>query len=87
MPLHRALAAALKDEVVILDAEGTTLLLLDPWAARIWRCCEGSSAGAIRSTSGGTPERVGETLQALARAGLILPVGDTWVRSPIGWVP
>ncbi len=86
MPLHNALAAAFEDEVVILDAEGTTLALLDSWAARIWRSCEGSSMGAIRSTCGGTPERVDETLQTLARAGLILPVGDTWVRSPVEWV-
>jgi hypothetical protein len=87
MPLRKALAAAFEDEVVILDAEGTTLLLLDSWAVRIWRSCEGSSTGAIRAASGGTPEHVEETLQALARAGLILPVGDTWVRSPVAWVP
>jgi hypothetical protein len=86
MALHNALAAALEDEVVILDAEGATLLLLDPWAARVWRSCEGSSIGAIRSTCGGTPERVEETLQVLSRAGLTLAVGDTWVRSPVEWV-
>jgi len=54
---------------------------------RIWRSCEGSSTGAIRAASGGTPAHVEETLQALARAGLIFPVGDTWVRSPVVWVP
>ena len=87
MPLHKALAAALGDEVVILDAEGRNLLWLDSWAARVWRSCEGSSLGAIRSTAGGTPARVDVTLQALAGAGLILAVGDTWVRSPVEWVP
>ena len=87
MALHKASAAAFEDEVVILDAEGTTLLLLDSWAARIWRSCEGRSTEAIQSASGGMAERVEETLQALARAGLILPVGDTWVRSPVEWVP
>lgn len=86
MPLHNALAAAFEDEVVILDAEGTTLLLLDSWAVRIWRSCEGKSTGAIRAASCGTPERVEETLRALARAGLILAAGDTWVRSPVEWV-
>lgn len=86
MPLHKALAAAFEDEVVILDAEGATLLVLDAWAAQIWRSCEGSSTCAIHSASGGIIERVEETLQALARAGLILPAGDTWVRSPVEWV-
>lgn len=86
MPRHKALAAAFEDEVVILDADGGTLLLLDAWAARIWRSCEGISAGAIGSTSAGTPERVQETLQALAHAGLVVPAGDTWIRSPVEWV-
>jgi hypothetical protein len=87
MPLRRALAAAFEDEVVILDAEGTTLLLLDSRAVRVWRSCEGSSMDAIRAASGATPEHVEETLQALARAGLILPVAGSWVRSPVEWVP
>jgi len=87
MPLHNALAAAFEDEVVILDAEGRSLLRLDAWAARIWRACEGISTAAIQSASGGAPERVDETLQALAKAGLILPVGDTWIRSSVEWVP
>jgi hypothetical protein len=86
MPLDNALAAAFEDEVVILDAEGTTLLLLDSWAARIWRSCEGNSMNAIQSGCGGTPQRVEQTLQTLVRAGLVLPVGDTWVRSPVEWV-
>lgn len=87
MPLRKALAAAFEDEVVILDVEAATLMLLDSWAARIWRSCEHGTTAAIRSTSGGTPERVEATLQALAGAGLILPVGDTWVRGPVEWVP
>lgn len=87
MPLHKAMAAAFEDEVVILDAEGRNLLLLDVWAARIWSSCEGNSTAAIRSASGGTPERVRETLQALAKAGLIARTGDTWARSPVEWVP
>lgn len=87
MPLHKALAAAFEDEIVILDAAGTTLLLLDSWAARIWRSCEGMSKTEIGSACGGSPAAVQETLQALARAGLILPVGDTWVRSAVEWVP
>lgn len=87
MPPHKALAAAFEDEVVILDAEGTTLLVLDTWAAWIWRSCEGNSTREIQSVSGGILARVEETLHALARAGLILPVGDTWVRSPVEWVP
>ena len=87
MPHHKALAAAFEDEVVILDAEGNTLLVLDSWAAWIWRSCEGSSTRAIHSATGGILERVEETLHALARAGLILPVGDAWVRSPVEWVP
>lgn len=72
---------------MILDAAGRTLLLLDPWAARVWRSCAGRTAEAIRSAAGGPPDRVHETLQALAHAGLVLPVGDTWIRSPVDWVP
>ncbi len=87
MPLHKALAVAFADEVVILDADGRNLLWLDSWAARIWRTCEGSSLGAIRSMAGGPPARADETLQALAGSGLILALGDTWVRSPVEWVP
>jgi len=87
MPPHNALAAAFEREVVILDAQGTTLLVLDSWAARIWRSCEGSSTRAIHSAAGGILARVEETLHALARAGLVLPVGDAWVRSPVEWVP
>lgn len=87
MPPHKALAAAFEDEIVILDAEARNLLLLDVWAARIWRSCDGKSTGAVRSAVGGTPERVQETLQALANAGLITRTRDTWICSPVEWVP
>ena len=86
MPPHSALAAALEDEVVVLDPEGRTLLLLDSWAAGVWRFCEGRSTEAIRSASGGTPTRVDETLQVLERAGLIRRAGDGWIQSPVEWV-
>ncbi len=86
MPLNKALAAAFEDEIVILDAGRGSLLLLDAWAAQIWRFCEGSTTEAIASSSHGTPERVRETLQALTDAGLVRLVGDEWARSPVEWV-
>ena len=87
MPTHSALAAAFEDEVAILDAEGRTLLLLDSWAARIWHSCEGNATETIQSMLGGTPERVHETLQTLASAGLIARAGGRWTRSAVEWVP
>jgi hypothetical protein len=86
MPLSKALAAALEDEIVILDAGRGSLLLLDAWAAQIWRFCEGSTTEATASSSHGTLERVRETLQALTDAGLVRLVGDEWARSPVEWV-
>lgn len=86
MPHHKALAAAFEDEVVILEAGCGSLLLLDAWAARVWRSCDGSSTEAIVSSSHGTPERVNETLQVLTDAGLVRLVGDEWIQSPVEWV-
>lgn len=86
MPLHKTLAAAFDDEIVILDAVRGALLLLDPWAAQVWRGCHGATTEAIVSSSLGTGERVRETLQALTDAGLIRMIGDTWSCSPVEWV-
>jgi hypothetical protein len=84
MLLSRALAAAFEDEIVILDADHGSLLLLDPWAALIWRSCEAITVETVQSSSDG--ERTRETLQALTDAGLVLQAGDTWIRSPVEWV-
>ncbi len=86
MPLHKALAAAFEEEVVILDADRGTLLLLDAWAAKVWRFCDGSTTQAIASSSGGAAERVRETLQSLTDAGLVRQVGEEWIRSQVSWV-
>ncbi len=86
MPLGKALAAAFEDEVVILDAGCGALLLLDAWATRVWRVCDGATTAAIAASSHGTAERVRETLQALTDAGLVRPVGDEWIRNPVEWV-
>lgn len=84
MLLNSALAAAFEDEIVILDVDRGALLLLDPWAALIWRSCESSTMESIEASSDG--ERTRETLQALTDAGLVLQVGDRWIRSPVEWV-
>ena len=86
MPLNKVLAAAFEDEVVILDADRGSLLLLDAWAVMVWRCCDGSTTEEIESSSKGPSARVHETLQALTDAGLVLQVGTTWTKSPVEWV-
>jgi hypothetical protein len=86
MPANKALAAAFEDEIVILDGGRGSLLLLDAWAAQIWRLCEGSTTESIASSSHGALERVRETLDALTDAGLVRQVGDEWARSPVEWV-
>jgi coenzyme PQQ synthesis protein D (PqqD) len=86
MPLNEALAAAFEDEVVILDVGQGSLLLLDAWAAQIWRSCDGFSTEAIVTSSKGEAKRVRETLQALTDAGLIRQVSDEWIRGPVEWV-
>ncbi len=86
MARDRALAAAFEDEVVILNVEHGSLLLLDSWAAQVWRSCEGSTTDAIASSVRGPAERVRETLQVLLDAGLVCQVSTEWVRSPVEWV-
>jgi hypothetical protein len=86
MSPSKALAAAFEDEVVVLDADRGALLLLDAWAANVWRVCDGFTTQAIASSSNGAAERVRETLQVLAEAGLVRQVGDEWIRSPVEWV-
>jgi Coenzyme PQQ synthesis protein D (PqqD) len=86
MPLNEALAAAFEDEVVILDVGRGSLLLLDAWAAQIWRSCDGLSTEAIITSSNGVAERVRETLQALTDAGLIWRVSEEWIRGSVEWV-
>jgi hypothetical protein len=86
MPLHKALAAAFEDEIVILDSDHGSLLLLDAWAGQIWRFCDGSTTEAIESSVNGTPGRVRETLQVLLDTGLVRQVNGEWIRGPIEWV-
>jgi len=86
MPLHKALAAAFEDEIVILDSDHGSLLLLDTWAGQIWRFCDGSTTEAIESSVNGTPGRVRETLQVLMDTGLVCQINGEWIRSPIEWV-
>ncbi len=86
MRLNRVLAAAFEDEIVILDPDRASLLLLDAWAAQVWRSCDGATTKTIECSSNGPSARVHETLQALTDAGLVLPLGDTWTKGPVEWV-
>lgn len=86
MPFDRTLAAAFEDEIVILDANRGSLLLLDAWAAMVWRSCGGSAPGTTVGTSDEATERVRETLHTLEDAGLVRRVGGEWIRSPVEWV-
>jgi hypothetical protein len=72
------LAAALDDEVVLLDLVQGQLVLLDPAAARVWRACDASSSGGGR--------RAGGILRRLAQARAVVRDGDRWVRAPVRWV-
>jgi len=86
MSLHKALAAAFENEIVILDGDHGSLLLLDPWAGQIWRFCDGSTTEAIESSVNGLPGRVRETLQVLLDTGLVRQINGEWIRGPIEWV-
>lgn len=86
MLLSEAIAAAFGDEVVILASDHASLLLLDAWAARVWRSCDGSSTEAIVACMDGPAARVHETLEALTDAGLIRQVGNEWTHGPVDWV-
>jgi hypothetical protein len=86
MPPNKGLAAAFEDEIVVLDVDRGSLLLLDVWAAQVWHHCDGSTAQAIASSARGAVGRVHDTLQALTDAGLVRQVGDEWFRSPVEWV-
>ncbi len=86
MPHDSTLAAAFEDEVVILDASRGTLMLLDAWAAQVWRSCDGRTTESVASSCQVPHECVRETLQALTNAGLVRAVGNEWTRSPVEWV-
>jgi hypothetical protein len=86
MLLSEVLAAAFEDEVVVLAPDHPSLLLLDAWAARVWRSCDGSSTEAIVASMDGPAARVHETLEALTDAGLIRRAGKGWTSGPVEWV-
>ncbi|HLJ60351.1 MAG TPA: hypothetical protein VKZ50_11535 [bacterium] len=76
------LAAALDDEVVLLDLVRGQLVLLDPAAARVWRACDIPAT----SFSGSAGRRAAGILRRLANARAVVRHGDRWACAPVRWV-
>ncbi len=76
------LAAALDDEIVLLDLARGQLVLLDRAAARVWRACGTPEAAGTR------PERrTMGILRRLARAGAVVRHdGHRWVQARVRWI-
>jgi hypothetical protein len=76
------LAAALDDEIVLLDLARGQLILLDRAAARVWRAC-----GAAATAGGRAERRATGILRRLARAGAVVRQGgDRWVQARVRWI-
>ena len=76
------LAAALDDEIVLLDVAQGQLVLLDAAAALVWRTCDPAA-----TTPGATEgRRAAGVLRRLARAGAVIRNGELWVQVPVRWV-
>lgn len=76
------LAAALDDEVVLLDLVQGQLVLLDPAAARVWRACD-TPAASVPPSAG---RRAAGILRRLAKARAVVRDGDRWACAPVRWV-
>ncbi len=79
------LAIALDEDTVLLHPDRTQLIVLDPWATRIWQQCDGCTTEDLAIRLQAPIERIDPTLQTLARTGVVHYVKDRWMRALMRW--
>ncbi len=80
------LALTLDEETVLLHPDRTQLIVLDPWATRIWQHCDGCTTEDLVIRLQAPIEQIDPTLRTLARTGVVRCEKDRWTRALMRWV-